>query len=66
MRDISSSIFYFLLQLLDDVMCLLDCLAVWDVQSGAGWQEMVHLGLSILLAFANHETLDVSIRPPNN
>ena len=41
-------------------MCLLDCLAVWDVQSGGGWQEMVHLGLSILLAFANHETLDVS------
>ena len=41
-------------------MCLLDTLAVWDVQSGGGWQEMVHLGLSILLMFAKHETLDVS------
>ena len=42
-------------------MCLMDSLAVWDVQSGAGWQEMVHLGLSILLTFAKHDSLNVSL-----
>lgn len=40
-------------------MVLLDSLAVWDVQAGAGWQEMVHLGLSVILAFAQHERLEV-------
>jgi len=38
---------------------LLDSLAVWDIQTGAGWQEMVHLGLSVILAFAQHEKLEV-------
>ena len=55
--------YLYFLQLLDDIMCLLDSLAVWDVQSGAGWQEMVHLGLSILLTFAKHDSLNVSLNP---
>ena len=48
-------------QLLEDVMSLLDSLAVWDVPSGAGWQEMVHLGLSVIVAFAQNNQLEVSI-----
>lgn len=49
----------FHLQLLEDVVVLLDSLAVWDVQAGTGWQEMVHLGLSVILSFAQHEKLEV-------
>ncbi|XP_067686159.1 neurobeachin-like protein 1 [Haliotis asinina] len=46
-------------RLLEDVMCLLDTLGVWEVETGLGWKEMVHLGLSILLAFAKHPNLDM-------
>ncbi|KAL4217498.1 Neurobeachin-like protein 1 [Mactra antiquata] len=45
--------------LLEDVMELLDSLAVWDIQTGAGWQEMVHLGLSVILAFAENNNLEL-------
>ncbi|XP_060579246.1 neurobeachin-like protein 1, partial [Ruditapes philippinarum] len=45
--------------LLEDVMSLLDSLAVWDVPSGAGWQEMVHLGLSVIVAFAQNNKLEL-------
>ncbi|XP_053386541.1 neurobeachin-like protein 1 [Mercenaria mercenaria] len=45
--------------LLEDVMSLLDSLAVWDVPSGAGWQEMVHLGLSVIMAFAQNDQLEL-------
>lgn len=49
-------------QLLEDVLNLLDSLAVWDVQSGAGWQEMAYLGLCIIVAFAQHTKLEVCSR----
>jgi hypothetical protein len=43
-------------------MSLLDSLAVWDVPSGAGWQEMVHLGLSVIVAFAQNNKLEVWVQ----
>ncbi|XP_052812655.1 neurobeachin-like protein 1 isoform X3 [Mya arenaria] len=45
--------------LLEDVVTLLDTLAVWDVQSGAGWSDMVHLGLGIIVAFTKLPSLDL-------
>ncbi|KAK3582874.1 hypothetical protein CHS0354_012486 [Potamilus streckersoni] len=44
---------------LEDVMSLLDTLAVWDVNLGTQWQEMIQLGLSILLAFAQHPHIEM-------
>ncbi|KAL5005989.1 hypothetical protein ScPMuIL_017147 [Solemya velum] len=46
-------------RLIEDVMSLLDMLSVWDVERGTGWKDMVHLGLSILLAFARHSNLEL-------
>ena len=39
-------------------MTLLDLMTVWDVDNE--WREMEQLGLSILLAFAAQQDLDVS------
>lgn len=46
-------------RLVEDIMTLLDALAVWDTQAESEWREMVHIGLRILLAFACQPELEL-------
>ncbi len=46
-------------QIIEDVMTLLDLMTVWDTENS--WREMEQLGLSILLAFAAQDDLNVSM-----
>ena len=46
-------------QLIEDVMTLLDNLAVWEVESDGGWKEMARLGLSLLIQYAQLPDLEV-------
>ncbi|XP_012936084.1 neurobeachin-like protein 1 [Aplysia californica] len=47
----------FSIRLLEDVWSLLDVLGVWDTESGLAWTEMVHRGISLLLAFSRQSDL---------
>ena len=46
-------------QLIEDMMALLDNLAVWDVESDGGWKEMARLGLCLLIQYASQPDLQV-------
>ncbi|GFO07271.1 neurobeachin-like protein 1, partial [Plakobranchus ocellatus] len=46
-------------RLLEDTMSLLDVLGVWDTTADVAWTEMVHKGISILLAFSRQTDLDL-------
>ena len=48
-------------QLIEDVMALLDNLAVWDVESDGGWKEMAHLGLSLLIMYGTLQDVEVCL-----
>lgn len=48
-------------QLVEDMMALLDNLAVWDVESDGGWKEMARLGLCLLIQYASQPDLEVGI-----
>ncbi|XP_014667639.1 PREDICTED: neurobeachin-like protein 1 [Priapulus caudatus] len=45
--------------LLENLMAMLDTLAVWDDQIGEEWTEMAQTGLAILLVFIESEELDL-------
>ncbi|KAK3721190.1 hypothetical protein RRG08_044202 [Elysia crispata] len=46
-------------RLLEDTMSLLDVLGVWDTTADAAWTEVVHKGISILLAFSRQSDLNL-------
>ena len=48
-------------QLIEDVMILLDNLAVWEVESDGGWKEMARLGLNLLIQYAQLPDLEVHV-----
>ncbi|XP_061165431.1 neurobeachin-like protein 1 isoform X2 [Saccostrea echinata] len=46
-------------RLIEDMMALLDNLAVWDVESDGGWKEMARLGLCLLIQYASQPDLEL-------
>ncbi|RUS76849.1 hypothetical protein EGW08_015382, partial [Elysia chlorotica] len=46
-------------RLLEDTMSLLDVLGVWDTTTDVAWTEVVHKGISILLAFSRQADLNL-------
>ncbi|XP_078323505.1 neurobeachin-like protein 1 isoform X4 [Crassostrea virginica] len=46
-------------RLIEDLMALLDNLAVWDVESDGGWKEMARLGLCLLIQYASQPDLQL-------
>ncbi|KAK3083537.1 hypothetical protein FSP39_025014, partial [Pinctada imbricata] len=46
-------------RLIEDLMGLLDNLAVWDVESDGGWKEMARLGLSLLIHYASQSDIEL-------
>ena len=57
--QIQVAIYYYFLQLIEDVMSLMDNLAVWDVESDGGWKEMARLGLNLLILYGQFPDVEV-------
>ncbi|CAG2206968.1 NEBL1_2 [Mytilus edulis] len=49
----------FSVTLIEDVMSLMDNLAVWDVESDGGWKEMARLGLNLLILYGQFPDVEV-------
>ncbi|XP_076087925.1 neurobeachin-like protein 1 isoform X3 [Mytilus galloprovincialis] len=49
----------FSVTLIEDVMSLMDNLAVWDVESDGGWKEMARLGLNLLILYGQFPDVEL-------